>query len=414
MLDQIEAFLRRWLPAFEADQRSYLTVAIGCTGGQHRSVWFAERLARAFASGAPALVRHRELDAALASSRLAEVDGVAEQAALPAAHRPLPRRSARAEDLRGALPRPDRRAACASGGRSASSPCAPGAKRAAPRARPCSSYEVGTLAELIDVDSAQAGILLVRCRGRQRFAVGATRQAERRPLARARPTPIDDDPVVAPAARHAEHRAQGLADAIASLAAQGAQPFLAPHRLDDAGWVANRWCEILPLPLEAKHRLMTLERSDRSPRRRRFADAAFARRRDGPRSAASRLRSGAGRPNASAAVVASASGPSARRRAAARSRRPRSSSGNVQRTGCRCQSKCVSTWTNGSQPSRLRPARRGQRVEAPPTNRARASSRARPRRRSRRARPATPLAPAQLEPHVARAGRARMRRVLIG
>ena len=63
MFDQIEAFLRRWLPAFEADQRSYLTVAIGCTGGQHRSVWLAERLARAFASGAPALVRHRELDA---------------------------------------------------------------------------------------------------------------------------------------------------------------------------------------------------------------------------------------------------------------------------------------------------------------------------------------------------------------
>ena len=62
MLGQIETFLRRWLPAFEADQRSYLTVAIGCTGGQHRSVWFAERLARAFASGAPALVRHRELD----------------------------------------------------------------------------------------------------------------------------------------------------------------------------------------------------------------------------------------------------------------------------------------------------------------------------------------------------------------
>ena len=64
MLAQIEAFLRRWLPAFEADQRSYLTVAIGCTGGQHRSVWFAERLARSFGSAAPALVRHRELDVA--------------------------------------------------------------------------------------------------------------------------------------------------------------------------------------------------------------------------------------------------------------------------------------------------------------------------------------------------------------
>ena len=65
MLGQIEAFLRRWLPSFEADQRSYLTVAIGCTGGQHRSVWFAERLARSFGAAAPALVRHRELDAAL-------------------------------------------------------------------------------------------------------------------------------------------------------------------------------------------------------------------------------------------------------------------------------------------------------------------------------------------------------------
>ena len=64
MLAQVEAFLRRWLPAFEADQRSYLTVAIGCTGGQHRSVWFAERLAQLFGASAGTLIRHRELDAA--------------------------------------------------------------------------------------------------------------------------------------------------------------------------------------------------------------------------------------------------------------------------------------------------------------------------------------------------------------
>ncbi|HSW27284.1 MAG TPA: RNase adapter RapZ [Burkholderiaceae bacterium] len=63
MLEQIEAFLRHWLPSFEADQRSYLTVAIGCTGGQHRSVYIVEQLAQRFADFGAALVRHRELDA---------------------------------------------------------------------------------------------------------------------------------------------------------------------------------------------------------------------------------------------------------------------------------------------------------------------------------------------------------------
>jgi UPF0042 nucleotide-binding protein len=63
MLQQIQTFLQRWLPAFEEDQRSYLTVAIGCTGGQHRSVFGVEWLARRFESSYATLVRHRELDA---------------------------------------------------------------------------------------------------------------------------------------------------------------------------------------------------------------------------------------------------------------------------------------------------------------------------------------------------------------
>jgi len=63
MLDMVEAFLHRWLPAFEDDQRSYLTVAIGCTGGQHRSVYVAELLAQRFKGRAVTLIRHRELDA---------------------------------------------------------------------------------------------------------------------------------------------------------------------------------------------------------------------------------------------------------------------------------------------------------------------------------------------------------------
>jgi Lon protease-like protein len=46
--------------------------------------------------------------------------------------------------------------------------------------------------------------------------------------------------------------------AIAALKAQGTEPFLEPHRFDQAGWVANRWCEILPIPLAAKQKLMEL------------------------------------------------------------------------------------------------------------------------------------------------------------
>ena len=62
MLQQIEAFLQHWLPSFDDDQRSYLTVAIGCTGGQHRSVYVAEMLARRFEGRQTTLLRHRELD----------------------------------------------------------------------------------------------------------------------------------------------------------------------------------------------------------------------------------------------------------------------------------------------------------------------------------------------------------------
>jgi UPF0042 nucleotide-binding protein len=58
----IQRFIEKWLPAFKDDNRSYLTVAIGCTGGQHRSVYLVEQLARHFrAASENVLVRHREL-----------------------------------------------------------------------------------------------------------------------------------------------------------------------------------------------------------------------------------------------------------------------------------------------------------------------------------------------------------------
>jgi UPF0042 nucleotide-binding protein len=60
MTADIEAYVRKWLPAFAAEHRSYLTVAIGCTGGQHRSVFIAETLAQRFAAES-VLLRHRQL-----------------------------------------------------------------------------------------------------------------------------------------------------------------------------------------------------------------------------------------------------------------------------------------------------------------------------------------------------------------
>ena len=61
MYGDIYQFVASWLPDYARDNRNYLTVAIGCTGGQHRSVYLAERLAKVFASGYQILTRHREL-----------------------------------------------------------------------------------------------------------------------------------------------------------------------------------------------------------------------------------------------------------------------------------------------------------------------------------------------------------------
>lgn len=64
MFRHIEQFIAHWLQALVRDHRSYVTVAIGCTGGQHRSVYLVERLAAAFSANWVTLKRHRELDAA--------------------------------------------------------------------------------------------------------------------------------------------------------------------------------------------------------------------------------------------------------------------------------------------------------------------------------------------------------------
>ncbi len=122
---------------------------------------------------------------------------------------------------------------------------------------PSSDFEsTGVVAELIDVDSTRAGILQVRCRGLQRFSLAARRRQDDG-LWLAGTTPLPDDAAVAPGLAVLD-TVKGLANAIATLKGQGSQPFLQPYRFDSAGWVANRWCEILPISTTAKQRLMEL------------------------------------------------------------------------------------------------------------------------------------------------------------
>ena len=115
----------------------------------------------------------------------------------------------------------------------------------------------GVLARLDEVDAEQAGILRVKCVGTQRFEVEHThQQADGLWLADAH-TIADESPVAPTEALIPTVRA--LANAIATLRGQGTEPFLSPYKFDDAGWVANRWCEILPISLTAKQKLLELD-----------------------------------------------------------------------------------------------------------------------------------------------------------
>ena len=63
MLTDIQHYVEKWLPSFDADNRSYLTIAIGCTGGQHRSVYLVEQLSAHFKQQKQnVIIRHRELN----------------------------------------------------------------------------------------------------------------------------------------------------------------------------------------------------------------------------------------------------------------------------------------------------------------------------------------------------------------
>jgi Lon protease-like protein len=115
----------------------------------------------------------------------------------------------------------------------------------------------GVLARLEEVDAEQTSVLRVRCLGTQRFEIDEPVQ-QPDGLWTARAWLIDDDVVVAPPESMVA-TVRALANAIGALERKGGSPFLKPYRFDDAGWVANRWCELLPISLAAKQKLMALE-----------------------------------------------------------------------------------------------------------------------------------------------------------
>jgi hypothetical protein len=124
--------------------------------------------------------------------------------------------------------------------------------------RPVQIEQVGVLAHVTDVDAEQTGILSVRCTGGLRFRVLGTPAQRDHGLWVAQTELLPADRLRRPGPAMLQ-TVNALAEAIRKLHQHDRTPFAEPYRLDDAGWVANRWCELLPVSLGAKQKLMELD-----------------------------------------------------------------------------------------------------------------------------------------------------------
>jgi len=120
---------------------------------------------------------------------------------------------------------------------------------------------VGTLAVITSFDAPSPGLMANQCTGAQRFRITARDQL-RHGLWVADVQRMDMDMAV-PVPPDLQGTANALEKVIHTLQQRAGSPeqlpILEPFQLDDCGWVANRWCELLPLPLELKQRLMELD-----------------------------------------------------------------------------------------------------------------------------------------------------------
>lgn len=117
---------------------------------------------------------------------------------------------------------------------------------------------IGTLAHVVDVDADTPGLLHIRCGGGVRFECNATRMASDGLWWADAASFLSDDTVVPPGPE-GQSAADALGRALTVLDVR--QPGLMPHerQLENAGWVANRWCELLPISLAARQQLMVLQ-----------------------------------------------------------------------------------------------------------------------------------------------------------
>lgn len=120
---------------------------------------------------------------------------------------------------------------------------------------------VGTLASITEFSVPQPGLMMIRCVGTQRFEISA-REKLRHGLWIANVTRLDDDQAVS-IPQDLQRTANALGKLIKSLqerrVPEDQMPLLGPYQLDDCAWVANRWCELLPMPVDLKQRLMELD-----------------------------------------------------------------------------------------------------------------------------------------------------------
>lgn len=136
--------------------------------------------------------------------------------------------------------------------------CLKAGSEAGRQAKPVQMETVGVLAVLDEVDADEPGILRVRCHGGARFRMRSTPTQQDNGLWAVDAEAMPPDPVRLPGPAMLQ-TVQALAEAIKKLQAGDRVPFAPPYRLDEAGWVANRWCELLPITLSAKQKLMELD-----------------------------------------------------------------------------------------------------------------------------------------------------------